>query len=61
MKVCGLCGHEMTLERCGSAAENDTPLCHADDHDCYHRWTVYKERPGEPVIDLGWMSLPFAE
>ena len=50
IKECALCGHEMTLERCGSAgAHNDdgspVHLCHTDDHDCYHRFTVYRQRP----------------
>lgn len=45
--TCGLCGHSPA---CGSAEGLDelvqrVPLCHADDHSCYHRWTVYKERP----------------
>ncbi len=50
-RVCALCSHVMTLDRCGSAGaqENghDIDLCHTDDHDCYHRWTVYRERPTE--------------
>lgn len=47
-KRCFLCGHEPS---CGSAAVYDMYadrklfLCHADDHSCYHRWTVYGERP----------------
>lgn len=51
--MCGLCGHAMTLDRCGRAGVNDMPLCHADDHDCYTAWTVYKIRPhlvGMPAI-----------
>jgi hypothetical protein len=48
-KTCGLCGHTMTLDRCGygSVWTNDSrvTLCHTDDHDCYRRWTVYRERP----------------
>lgn len=49
--TCALCGHAMTLARCGSAGTTDpdgTPirLCHTDDHDCYHLVTVYKVRPG---------------
>lgn len=43
--ICGLCGHQMTLERCGSAAVGAIPLCHHDTHSCYHRWTVYGIRP----------------
>lgn len=43
---CGLCDHDPA---CGTAGVTDkdsyTALCHADDHSCYHRWTVYKERP----------------
>lgn len=48
VKVCGLCGHEMTSERCGSAtvgSANGIPLCHHDTHSCYRRWTVYGARP----------------
>lgn len=44
-KVCGLCGHEITLDRCGSASADGVPLCHHDTHSCYHRWTVYGARP----------------
>jgi hypothetical protein len=52
-ECCGLCGHAMILARCGSAGvygpDGDyVPLCHADDHSCYHRWTVYRDRPAEP-------------
>lgn len=50
-EVCGLCGHVMLrIETCGSAlvwdGDRRVPLCHTDDHDCYHRWTVYGDRPG---------------
>lgn len=44
-KVCGLCGHEMTLDQCGHASVGGVPLCHHDTHSCYHRWTVYGDRP----------------
>lgn len=48
--TCGLCGHEMTFERCGSAGATldgrPVDLCHADDHDCYRAWTVYGARRG---------------
>lgn len=48
-KTCVLCGHRIALDRFGSAGVGDAsgmlPLCHADDHDCYHCWTVYRERP----------------
>lgn len=51
--VCGLCGHDMEFDTCGYAGtwqmtvtgEQQVYLCHADDHDCYHLWTVYGERP----------------
>jgi hypothetical protein len=46
--VCGLCGHTMTQERCGYASADGVRLCHTDDHSCYHRWTVYGERPAAP-------------
>lgn len=43
---CGLCGH---VPACGYAAATlDTRqvrLCHAVSHSCYHRWTVYGDRP----------------
>jgi hypothetical protein len=42
---CGLCGHVRNLARCGHANADNVYLCHADDHSCYHRWTVYGERP----------------
>ena len=45
--TCGLCGHKIVFERCGSAEADGVPLCHADDHSCYQRWTLYGERPGE--------------
>lgn len=48
-RICGLCGHVMTMTSCGSAQANGVPLCHTDDHDCYHRWTVYGARPAEPA------------
>jgi hypothetical protein len=53
-KVCELCGHQMAFEVCGYATvyvEEDRAayLCHADDHDCYHRWTVYHERPSTEI------------
>ena len=48
------------------------PLCHVDDHSCYHRWTVYGERPVDvtelpPTVRMiddprpkkaSWMMLP---
>lgn len=44
--ICGLCGHEMALTRCGWAQlEDGTPLCHTDEHDCYFAWTIREERP----------------
>jgi hypothetical protein len=41
-QVCRLCGHVMTLRRCGYGMADGAPLCHADDHDCYRLWMVYK-------------------
>lgn len=46
-ETCALCGHTMTLDRCGSAGATlpaGTPisLCHADDHDCYYQWTLVR-------------------
>lgn len=46
--ACALCGHNPA---CGRATAFDGPrvvlLCHADDHDCYERWTVHNIRPRE--------------
>ena len=48
---CGLCGHLVRKKGftgvgpCGWAFDGTTPLCHADDHSCYQRWTLYGERP----------------
>jgi hypothetical protein len=55
-RFCALCGHAMTLERCGSAAvsggDGMLPLCHTDDHDCYRAWTVYGIRPDRlPLVE----------
>lgn len=49
---CGLCGHSMEIP-CGyshvwSKGSGPVYLCHADDHDCYHAWTVWNTRPGDP-------------
>lgn len=44
--ICGLCGHPQSLE-CGysSVTHNGRVvyLCHADDHSCYRRVSVYHE------------------
>lgn len=55
--TCGLCGHEMTFERCGLAGAGlpdggSVILCHQD-HDCYHAWTLYGTRPGDPWPEYG--------
>lgn len=46
---CALCGHPPVSSKCGQASVTEAGverfLCHADDHSCYHRWTVYGERP----------------
>lgn len=46
---CALCDHVMTFDRCGFAGATENGervhLCHADDHDCYHAWTLYDTRP----------------
>lgn len=47
---CALCGHDPA---CGSASVttqvgtevSEYRLCHDDGHSCYHRWTVYGQRP----------------
>lgn len=52
--ACGLCGHEPA---CGSASVTqgvqEVWLCHADDHSCYHQWTVYDARPYSYVVITG--------
>lgn len=52
MKKCALCQHDMEEHNCGystvtyaTVVEQELFLCHTDDHDCYHRWTIYQERP----------------
>lgn len=59
MEVCGLCGHEITEgldPKCGAAGvwrgKTWTRLCHADDHSCYHRWTVYGDRPANVPLSV---------
>lgn len=47
-KLCGLCG-EPIHERSYGAAD-DVLLDHGQERDCYHRWTVYGERPGQPRL-----------
>jgi hypothetical protein len=51
-RICALCGHNMMLDQCGYATitmaavvDQEIFLCHTDDHDCYHAWTIYGERP----------------
>lgn len=54
--VCGFCGHVMNMAHCGfaSASEGDEEvyLCHANDHDCYYRWTVLHERPSAAQVPV---------
>jgi hypothetical protein len=38
---CVLCGNPPV----GMAEVPEGPLCHSADRDCYHRWTVWNERP----------------
>lgn len=53
---CRLCGHDVSLGALGPCGTSSVTLpdgrtvwlCHADDHSCYHRWTVYGDRPGRP-------------
>jgi len=54
-RICELCGHDMSatpgnVSKCGYAAVANLGetiyLCHADDHSCYQRWTVFGERSG---------------
>lgn len=40
-ELCGLCGQPAK----GYAAADGKRLCHDTAMSCYHRWTVYKERP----------------
>lgn len=58
VKHCGLCGHAMTSEACGSATSvGGTPLCHHTTHSCYRQWTVYGVRPSwYPDPDPGSLS-----
>lgn len=42
-EMCGLCGNVAV----GWAVANGKRLCHAPERDCYHRWTVFGERPGK--------------
>jgi len=54
-QTCGLCGHEMTFDRCGDAGYWSTQtgeinLCHAEDHDCYTEWTVHGTRPDDRLL-----------
>lgn len=62
MISCAVCGHKgslMTTE-CGyvTATNSDGDrvfLCHAEDHDCYRRWTVIEEQPvatRRPIVDI---------
>jgi len=48
--ACILCPHDPA---CGYASithdNREDRLCHTDDHSCYHRWTVYGDRPAAPV------------
>ncbi len=54
---CALCGHEPS---CGFAMVNDLYLCHADDHSCYHAWTVWDVRPTEvdSIVQVGRVTKP---
>ena len=40
---CALCGHVRSTA-CGYGQVDEKYLCHADDHDCYTRWTLHGER-----------------
>jgi hypothetical protein len=49
-RFCALCGREFdTMEGRVDDGENVYDLCHPADADgpmtCYHRWTVYGDRP----------------
>jgi hypothetical protein len=56
---CGLCGHvsvDHPAERQFASGflggsvwieGQSVNLCHTDNHSCYHRWTVYGERPDD--------------
>ncbi len=58
MASCGLCDHDPA---CGSASatrgEQQVDLCHEDDHSCYHRWTVYGDRPWSYVVICGGQAM----
>lgn len=45
-EACGLCGQEALGFGLDVGPEHRMRLCHDAKRDCYHRWTVYGERPG---------------
>jgi hypothetical protein len=55
-QLCALCG-DVAL---GYAAADGKRLCHANERSCYHRWTVYGERPvAEPSPGFRRMALAY--
>lgn len=42
---CGLCGEWATGYAMSSDDNGRVRLCHDDERSCYHRWTVYEDRP----------------
>src|SRR5215475_2128681 len=40
--ICGLCANPVSVYGFADGKH----LCHSSERDCYHRWTVYGERPG---------------
>lgn len=56
--LCILCGKEAL-----GFAYADGRLCHHEERDCYHRWTVYGQRPnqGGPAFGVGLEGLAVVE
>lgn len=56
---CGLCGHLPSdhPDQIMGAVADIVPLCHTDDHSCYERWTVHRERPSGPR-GVGYSTCP---
>lgn len=48
MEDCGLCGRRPVGYGAVQEGNDYIVLCHDAERDCYHRWTVYGERPGRP-------------
>lgn len=49
--TCLLCGQMVLGYGTAMSGTTTAPLCHSAERDCYHRWTVWGERPGTKRID----------